>query len=71
MMSNVRLVSIMPEKIKAKSLNAVSFCDPVMGHTDKGYIVADGVGDLTSGILLVNAMNDVMSITQQSGKYKL
>lgn len=29
--------------IKAKNPNAVYLCDPVMGHPDKGCIVADGV----------------------------
>ncbi|RKR71247.1 pyridoxal kinase PdxY [Otariodibacter oris] len=33
------------EKIKAKNPNAIYFCDPVMGHPDKGCIVASGVSD--------------------------
>ncbi len=32
-------------KIKAKNPNAIYFCDPVMGHPDKGCIVADGVAE--------------------------
>lgn len=31
------------QKIKAKNPNAIYLCDPVMGHPDKGCIVADGV----------------------------
>lgn len=31
--------------IKAKNPNAIYFCDPVMGHPDKGCIVADGVAE--------------------------
>lgn len=31
------------QKIKSKNPNAVYLCDPVMGHPDKGCIVADGV----------------------------
>ncbi|OOR98320.1 pyridoxal kinase [Haemophilus paracuniculus] len=33
------------EKIKALNPNAIYFCDPVMGHPDKGCIVADGVAE--------------------------
>ncbi|MCS4532894.1 pyridoxal kinase PdxY [Neisseria montereyensis] len=33
------------EKIKTKNPNAIYFCDPVMGHPDKGCIVATGVSD--------------------------
>lgn len=33
------------EKIKSKNPDAVYFCDPVMGHPDKGCIVADGVAE--------------------------
>ncbi|MDH2924813.1 pyridoxal kinase [Nicoletella semolina] len=33
------------EKIKAKNPNAIYFCDPVMGHPDKGCIVAPGVAE--------------------------
>ncbi|MDP8162762.1 pyridoxal kinase PdxY [Pasteurella skyensis] len=32
-------------KIKAENPNAIYFCDPVMGHPDKGCIVADGVAE--------------------------
>ncbi|MDG6881703.1 Pyridoxamine kinase [Phocoenobacter uteri] len=32
-------------KIKAINPNAIYFCDPVMGHPDKGCIVADGVAE--------------------------
>ncbi|MDD0823287.1 pyridoxal kinase PdxY [Mannheimia sp. AT1] len=31
--------------IKAKNPNTIYFCDPVMGHPDKGCIVADGVAE--------------------------
>lgn len=31
--------------IKAKNPNAIYFCDPVMGHPDKGCIVAEGVAE--------------------------
>lgn len=31
--------------IKSKNPNAIYFCDPVMGHPDKGCIVAEGVAD--------------------------
>lgn len=33
------------EKIKALNPNAIYFCDPVMGHPDKGCIVAPGVAE--------------------------
>lgn len=33
------------EKIKSKNPNAIYFCDPVMGHPDKGCIVAPGVAE--------------------------
>lgn len=33
------------DKIKALNPNAIYFCDPVMGHPDKGCIVADGVAE--------------------------
>lgn len=33
------------EKIKALNPNALYFCDPVMGHPDKGCIVAPGVAE--------------------------
>lgn len=32
-------------KIKAQNPNAIYFCDPVMGHPDKGCIVAPGVAE--------------------------
>lgn len=32
-------------KVKAKNPNALYFCDPVMGHPDKGCIVAPGVAE--------------------------
>ncbi|SUU98294.1 pyridoxal kinase PdxY [Avibacterium paragallinarum] len=31
------------QKVKSRNPNAVYLCDPVMGHPDKGCIVADGV----------------------------
>lgn len=33
------------KKVKEKNPNAIYFCDPVMGHPDKGCIVADGVAE--------------------------
>ncbi len=33
------------EKVKSLNPNAIYFCDPVMGHPDKGCIVAEGVSD--------------------------
>lgn len=33
------------ERVKAANPNAIYFCDPVMGHPDKGCIVAPGVAE--------------------------
>ena len=33
------------EKVKSKNPQAIYFCDPVMGHPDKGCIVAPGVAE--------------------------
>ena len=46
-------------KIKSKNPNAVYLCDPVMGHPDKGCIVADGVKE---GLInLAMAQADIMT----------
>ncbi|MDP8051845.1 pyridoxal kinase PdxY [Pasteurella atlantica] len=42
-------------KIKAKNPNAIYFCDPVMGHPDKGCIVADGVAEFLRDEAMVKA----------------
>ena len=36
------------EKLKAANPNAIYFCDPVMGHPEKGCIVAPGVSEFLS-----------------------
>ncbi|MCF1428475.1 MAG: pyridoxal kinase PdxY [Shewanella sp.] len=36
------------EKLKAVNPNAIYFCDPVMGHPEKGCIVAPGVSEFLS-----------------------
>ena len=38
--------------VKAQNPNALYLCDPVMGHPDKGCIVADGVADALTNIAL-------------------
>lgn len=43
------------EKIKAKNPNAIYFCDPVMGHPDKGCIVAPGVAEFLRDEAMVKA----------------
>ena len=43
------------EKIKAKNPNALYFCDPVMGHPDKGCIVAPGVAEFLRDFAMTKA----------------
>lgn len=43
------------EKIKALNPNAIYFCDPVMGHPDKGCIVAPGVAEFLRDEALAKA----------------
>ncbi|PID51389.1 MAG: pyridoxal kinase [Pasteurellales bacterium] len=43
------------QKVKEKNPNAIYFCDPVMGHPDKGCIVADGVAEFLRDEALVKA----------------
>lgn len=43
------------EKIKALNPNALYFCDPVMGHPDKGCIVAPGVAEFLRDQALAKA----------------
>ena len=47
------------QKIKSKNPNAIYLCDPVMGHPDKGCIVADGVKE--GLIKLAMAQADIMT----------
>ncbi|MGX2949838.1 pyridoxal kinase PdxY [Ursidibacter sp. B-7004-1] len=43
------------EKIKARNPNALYFCDPVMGHPDKGCIVAPGVAEFLRDFAMTKA----------------
>lgn len=40
------------QKVKAANPNALYFCDPVMGHPEKGCIVAPGVAEFHAGASL-------------------
>lgn len=43
------------QKVKSRNPNAVYLCDPVMGHPDKGCIVADGVKENLINIAMAQA----------------
>ncbi|MCW9718159.1 pyridoxal kinase PdxY [Avibacterium sp. 21-599] len=43
------------QKVKARNPNAVYLCDPVMGHPDKGCIVADGVKENLINLAMAQA----------------
>ncbi|CAM3745461.1 pyridoxal kinase PdxY [Avibacterium endocarditidis] len=47
------------QKVKSRNPNAVYLCDPVMGHPDKGCIVADGVKE--NLINLAMAKTDIIT----------
>ncbi|KAA6209105.1 pyridoxal kinase PdxY [Avibacterium paragallinarum] len=43
------------QKVKSRNPNAVYLCDPVMGHPDKGCIVADGVKENLINLAMAKA----------------
>ncbi|URL01051.1 pyridoxal kinase PdxY [Avibacterium sp. 21-595] len=43
------------QKVKARNPNAIYLCDPVMGHPDKGCIVADGVKENLINLAMAQA----------------
>ncbi|MFZ7136471.1 pyridoxal kinase PdxY [Avibacterium avium] len=43
------------QKVKSRNPNAVYLCDPVMGHPDKGCIVADGVKEHLINLAMAKA----------------
>ncbi|UXN36132.1 pyridoxal kinase PdxY [Avibacterium paragallinarum] len=43
------------QKVKSRNPNAVYLCDPVMGHPDKGCIVADGVKENLTNLAMAKA----------------